>query len=85
MPVYDYQCQQCQTVFEVRASFKEKEAGLKPECPQCHSKKTHQRLTSGLFLRHSDDSASLELPMCGPNSGSGCCGGVPTSKLHYLG
>jgi putative FmdB family regulatory protein len=51
MPVYDYQCEQCETVFEVRAAFKEKEAGLKPECPQCHSKKTRQLLTSGLFLR----------------------------------
>jgi putative FmdB family regulatory protein len=28
MPLYDYQCQRCQTVFEVRATFKEKEVGL---------------------------------------------------------
>jgi putative FmdB family regulatory protein len=75
MPVYDYQCQHCQTAFEVRATFKEKEAGLKPECPQCHSKKTHQLLTSGLFLRHSGDGDVLELPTCGPNAGPGCCGG----------
>ncbi|RPJ18717.1 MAG: zinc ribbon domain-containing protein, partial [Chloroflexi bacterium] len=40
MPLYDYQCQNCQAVFEVRATFKEKEQGLKPKCPQCQSKKT---------------------------------------------
>lgn len=74
MPLYDYQCQQCETVFEVRATFKEKDAGLKPECPQCHSKKTRQLLTSGLILRRSDDGASFDLPACGPNAGPGCCG-----------
>ena len=51
MLLYDYQCKKCQAVFEVRATFKEKEAGLEPECLACHSKKTHQLLTSGLFLR----------------------------------
>ena len=67
MPLYDYQCKRCQNVFEVRATFKEKEAGLEPECPECQSKKTHQLLTSGLFLRKSDDGADLTWP--------GCCGG----------
>jgi putative FmdB family regulatory protein len=75
MPLYDYQCKQCQTVFEVRATFKEKEAGLEPECPQCHSKKTHQLLTTGLFLRKSDDGADVAWPGCGSNAGLGCCGG----------
>lgn len=75
MPLYDYQCQRCQTVFEVRATFKEKEVGLDPECPQCHSKKAHQLLSSGLFLRHSNEGESLKLPVCGPNAGPGCCGG----------
>ena len=75
MPLYDYQCELCQTVFEVRATFKEKEAGLELECPECHSKETHQLLTSGLFLRHSSDGANLELPTCGPNAVPGCCGG----------
>jgi putative FmdB family regulatory protein len=73
MPLYDYQCQGCQTVFDVRATFKEKEDGLKPECPKCASKQTRQLLTSGLFLRKSDDGADLSLPACGPNTGPGCC------------
>lgn len=75
MPLYDYQCQQCQTVFEVRATFKEKEAGLEPECPQCHSKETRQLLTVGRFLRQTGSGATLAtLPTCGPNAGKGCCG-----------
>jgi len=74
MPLYDYQCQHCEAVFEVRATFKEKEAGLQPECPECHSMQTRQLLSSGLFLHHSDDGAALELPICGPNAGPGCCG-----------
>ncbi len=73
MPLYDYQCKHCKTVFEVRASFKEKEAGLKPECPHCQSKETRQILSSGLFLRRSDDGAAMELPMCDPQAGPGCC------------
>jgi putative FmdB family regulatory protein len=75
MPLYDYQCKQCQTIFEVRAAFKEKEAGLEPECPECHSKKTNQLLASGLFLRKSNDGVDLTGPGCGPNAGPGCCGG----------
>ena len=31
MSLYDYQCNKCQAVFEVRAKFKEKEVGLEPE------------------------------------------------------
>jgi putative FmdB family regulatory protein len=74
MPLYDYQCQGCQFVFEVRASFKEKEAGLQPECPQCHSQETHQVLTAGLLLHLGGDSATVKLPGCGPNAGPGCFG-----------
>jgi len=74
MPLYDYQCQKCQTVFEVRATFQEKQDGLKPECPQCQSKKTRQLLTSGLLLLNTKDENSQTFPGCGPNAGPGCCG-----------
>jgi len=72
MPVYVFQCQDCQEVFDVRASFKEKEAGLEPLCPQCESQQTIQVITAGLFIRGSDG-ASLSLPACGPTAGPGCC------------
>jgi putative FmdB family regulatory protein len=71
MPLYDYQCQKCQAVFEVRATFKEKEQGLKPKCPQCQSKKTRQVLTSGLFVSHASDGCSGCSGTCGPNCGCG--------------
>jgi putative FmdB family regulatory protein len=72
MPIYNFQCEQCLEVFEVRATFKEKELGLEPECPICHSQETRQMITAGLVLRGSDG-ASLSLPGCGPNAGPGCC------------
>jgi len=72
MPVYDFQCNHCQTVFEVRASIKEKEAGLELECPKCESQDVHQVLTAGLLLR--GGSAIMSLPSCRPNAGPGCCG-----------
>lgn len=69
MPLYDYECQECHAVFEVRATFKEKEQGLKPKCAKCQSKKTRQvLLTSGLFMVHGNDECS---GACGPNCG--CC------------
>ncbi len=72
MPVYSFQCQDCQEVFDVRASFKEKEAGLEPRCPKCQSQQTKQVITSGLYIR-GGDGESLSLPACGPNAGPGCC------------
>lgn len=71
MPLYVYECLHCQTVFEVRATFKEKEAGLKPECPQCQSKETRQRISAGLLLK---GTGHVPAPNCGPNASPGCCG-----------
>lgn len=75
MPLYDYQCNHCQTTLEVRASFREKELGLEPACPNCQSTATNQIPTVGLLVRKgSDDGASLLSSNCGLNSGTGCCG-----------
>lgn len=73
MPLYDYQCEQCQTVFEVRATILEKEVGLEPECPICHGKQARQIITAGLVLRGGGDSG-VSVPGCSPNSRPGCCG-----------
>jgi putative FmdB family regulatory protein len=72
MPYYDFQCEKCEEVFEVRASIAEKQAGLHPECPKCQSQKTRQRITAGLVIRGSDG-ASLSWPACDPSAGPGCC------------
>jgi len=73
MPRYDYQCELCQAIFEVKASITEKEAGLKPVCPACQSQSTRQVITSGLIL-HTANTGSGSISNCGPNAGPGCCG-----------
>jgi len=74
MPTYDYQCQDCGYVFEVFATFKQKEAGLQPECPECHSDKTQQAFRSVMFVRSGDGGGAMPMPLaCGPNAGPGCC------------
>jgi putative FmdB family regulatory protein len=74
MPLYEYQCQDCQAAFEVRASFEEKEAGLKPECPHCQSKQTRQVLSSGPIVRVVSNHGAPGRCVCGSGDGSGCCG-----------
>jgi len=74
MPVYDYQCQVCGNTFEVFATFKQKEAGLQPECPMCHSTETQQRIGSVLFIRNGGGEVRPAPMGCGPNAGRGCCG-----------
>ena len=74
MPLYDYQCRACGEVFEVRATFKEKEQGLHPRCPACQSPETEQGINAPLVLRvGAGDGASPTECGCGPNAGTGCC------------
>lgn len=73
MPLYEYQCEQCQTVFEVRATILEKEVGLEPECPMCHGKQARQIITAGPILRGAGGSG-IPMPGCDPNYGPRCCG-----------
>ncbi len=70
MPLYDYQCQACGKVFEVRATIKEKEAGLKPVCPKCGRHAVRQKLATVRTLRGGND---FSPPTCGPQAGPGCC------------
>ncbi len=42
MPVYEYQCENCNKVFEIIASIKEKDKGLEVSCPECKSLKVFQ-------------------------------------------
>ena len=73
MPIYSFECQQCQAIFDMQATFKEKEAGLEPACPQCQSQETKQLITAGLLL---PDGKKINSPrsVCGPNVSPGCCG-----------
>ena len=72
MPFYAYQCEHCEKVFEVRATIKEREVGLHPECPTCHATQVKSKITAGLVM-HGNDGGSLS--SAGPACGSGgCCG-----------
>lgn len=44
MPLYDFQCTECEHVFEVNCKISEK--GNVHECPNCKSSKTESRIFS---------------------------------------
>jgi putative FmdB family regulatory protein len=56
MPLYDFQCTQCQTYFEVNCKIAEKENPY--ACPECSSTQTESRILSAPRL---GDSISLGL------------------------
>jgi len=75
MPFYDYHCDHCETTFEVRQSFQEKEQGLRPDCPHCLSSDTRQLISVGMIMRATDRFGGQgSQTACGPNSGQECCG-----------
>jgi putative FmdB family regulatory protein len=71
MPLYDFQCKDCGEAFEVRATIKEKEAGLELLCPKCGNPEVRQMLTAARMLHGSKE---FSPPTCDPSSGPGCCG-----------
>lgn len=72
MPIYTFQCEQCEQVFEIQASFKQKDAGLEPECPICKGTQTRQLISAG-YLVGAKKGSNLPISACGPNAGPGCC------------
>jgi len=72
MPIYEYICTKCGEKTEVRASFSEKEKGLKVTCPKCGSKKMAS--VFGSFMVRGSSSSKDNPPICGPQCGPGCCG-----------
>ncbi|NMA62154.1 MAG: zinc ribbon domain-containing protein [Firmicutes bacterium] len=51
MPLYDFRCEKCQHAFEANVSLKDKEAGVKPSCPNCESKEVSQIFRPLGFIR----------------------------------
>lgn len=74
MPLYEFECKPCQTRFDVRATFSEKELGLDPECPHCHGKEVNQVITSGMFISTGGTTGAATGAGCSPFAGPGCCG-----------
>lgn len=70
MATYDYRCTNCGNDFTVRATFKEKEAGLDPECPLCHERQARQVIRTPMMIGQTPGGQGLSMPV---QSGS-CCG-----------
>ncbi len=70
---YEYQCDECGELLEIRATIAEKERGLDIKCPHCGSTRATQVFTTVNVLTGSGTGGFLP-PGCGPNSGPGCCG-----------
>jgi putative FmdB family regulatory protein len=63
MPLYEYQCTDCTTRFEVRRAIKDIDAPA--ECPRCHSPHTTRQVSAFLaFSKGGSAPATL--------GGSGC-------------
>ena len=69
MPLYDFCCRECETTFEVQATVPEKQAGLKPECPECQGHTVVQVLRAPMLAKGGGGRA----PCCGPGAGPSCC------------
>ncbi len=70
--IYEYRCDQCQQIFTVRATIAEKEAGLRPSCPNCGSGSSRQ-VFSAVFLKGATAAAGASPAACGPGATPGCC------------
>lgn len=74
MPTYGYECPRCRESFEVRASIREKEAGLAPACPHCGATGARQVLTGAFVMGSRRGNDPTRRPACGPGGPAGCCG-----------
>ncbi len=72
MPIYEYICADCREKSEVKATFAQKQGGLKVVCPKCNSKKMIR--VFGSFIVRDSSRTSNNPPICGPQCGPGCCG-----------
>jgi putative FmdB family regulatory protein len=77
MASYDYRCRNCGNVFTVRASFKEKEAGLDPVCPAYHVQDARPVIGAPMLAGVGVSNKSIALPVqsgpcCGSGGGCGC-------------
>jgi putative FmdB family regulatory protein len=72
MPIYEYQCTQCEKKFEVRQSFGED--GTKLNCPECHAPNPKRLFSS--FFSPSSSTGELSESSC-PTCSSGVCGLPP--------
>ena len=71
MPLYEYSCNDCASVYEVMRPMAERE--LAAVCPRCESRAS-MPLISRVGMLVGGDATSTGRP--GPDAGGGCCGGA---------
>lgn len=70
---YEYKCDVCGAMLEIRATIAEKERGLQVECPACGGAKVTQVFTTVNVITRSARGSGAPPPFCGPGSRAGCC------------
>jgi putative FmdB family regulatory protein len=72
MPLYEYQCLDCQDLFQKRRAFAEANEPL--ACPACASMRTRKTIGAVMMLTGASSPSSAR-PSDLPASGPTCCGG----------
>ncbi|OFZ27984.1 MAG: hypothetical protein A2381_02680 [Bdellovibrionales bacterium RIFOXYB1_FULL_37_110] len=76
MPRYDYQCADCEEIFELSLSLGEKDAHKSPKkiCPKCNSSQINQIFSkgSGGILKHGRSKSGDTPPGCSGCRGNNC-------------
>ena len=71
MPLYEYRCNDCASVYEVMRPMAERE--LAAVCPRCESRASMPLISRvGMLV----GGASSPAGQTGPAAGGGCCGGA---------
>ncbi len=74
MPYYDYQCDDCRGITQVKASMSEHAAGLEVACGECESTQTKQVFKAMAFVNSGAAGATKEFrPPEGPCSNACAC------------
>ncbi|MBI85195.1 MAG: FmdB family transcriptional regulator [Planctomycetaceae bacterium] len=69
MPLFEYNCQECNTSFELLVRNRET-----PTCPDCQSPRLEKLFSVPIAHTGTSSSSSSELPMAGRPCGMGGCG-----------
>lgn len=80
MPLYEYECLDCITTFEVRQSFERSSEPV--QCPSCQGTQTHKVFSAVAFINNVATHTTREdMPMSGHHYG-GCGCGVGACGCH---
>jgi len=71
MPTYEYHCKDCGYYFDVKATVKEKEEGLKINCEKCGSDNLQQVFGGFAIL----GGQTVNVKSRETQNSGGCCGG----------